>query len=179
MTAGLDHDTEMEGKAVSRSGDPLAAMYVLAAVAMGIAFIVIFVLIFIPTDWFEEEPAEVWVPGSGPGWSPPAGIRALSEPPGVREVAPGRYVAVIQAFNWEFLPNEVRVPAGSEVTFRARSSQDYHGIAIIGTPIVVSLGQNQVREVSHTFEQPGEYFFVCSEYCGGGHVNMLGRIVVE
>lgn len=155
-------------------------MYVLAALALGIAAIVIVAMIFVPTDLFEEEPTDgVFVPGTGPTWTPPTALAALSEPPGLREVAPGEYVAVVQAFNWEFIPKEIRVPAGSEVTFRARSSQDYHGFAIIDTPIIMSLGQNEVRERTHTFETPGEYTIVCSEYCGGGHVAMMGRVIVE
>lgn len=164
----------------TRSGDPLAAMYVLAALALGIAAIVVVAMIFIPTDLFQDAPTDgVFVPGAGPTWTAPAALAALSEPPGLRQVAPGRYVAVVQAFNWEFVPKEIRVPAGSEVTFRARSSQDYHGFAIIETPIIMSLAQNEVRERTHTFETPGEYLIVCSEYCGGGHVAMMGRVIVE
>ena len=37
--------------------------------------------------------------------------------PGLRQIAPGKYEVVLVAMTWAFRPNEVRVPAGSEVTF--------------------------------------------------------------
>ena len=67
---------------------------------------------------------------------------------------------------------------GSEIRFSARSGQDYHGFAVIGTDIVVPLLHNEVTEVSHVFDEPGEYLWVCSEYCGAGHANMNGKIIV-
>jgi cytochrome c oxidase subunit 2 len=86
---------------------------------------------------------------------------------------------VLISYNWSFRPREIRIPAGSEVTFRLRSDEDYHGIAIIGTPIVMSFEQNEIKEVTHIFEEPGEYPFVCTEYCGAGHASMAGMVIVE
>jgi heme/copper-type cytochrome/quinol oxidase subunit 2 len=164
----------------ARGGDPLGAMYIVAAVGMGVAALVVVVLMFLPSDLFDgRDDADVWVPGSIPAWAPPSIASGVSEPVGVREIAPGRYRVVMEAVNWSFRPNEIRLPAGAEVTFRAQSLEDYHGIAIIDTPIVFSLEQNEAKEATHVFEEPGEYLIVCSEYCGSGHISMLARVLVE
>jgi len=99
--------------------------------------------------------------------------------PGVREVAPGRYEAVLLAFNTGFVPTEVRVPAGAEVTFRLIAQDDPHGFHVEGTEIRVDLLPGTVREVTHTFEEAGDYPFLCDVYCGGGHDFMRGRVIVE
>lgn len=161
-------------------GDALGAMYVVAAAVMGLGFLIVVVLIFVPSDWREmfEEPSDVYVPGSTEVFSaPPPG--PLEEPPGVTRIAPGQYRVVLVAYNWEFEPKEIRVPAGSEAHFVMRSGQDYHGFALIGTPITVPLVANAVTEATHVFDEPGEYLWVCSEYCGAGHATMQGKVIVE
>jgi cytochrome c oxidase subunit II len=160
----------------SGGGDPLAAMYIVAALLMGLAAVVVVVLMFVPADAFDGRNAsDVWVPGS----TPPMVAANQFDAPGLTEVAPGRWLAVMEAYNWGFTPNEIRIPRGAELTIRARSRQDFHGIAVIGTPISISLEQNVARDVVHTFDTPGEYMFVCAEYCGSGHVGMMGTITVE
>lgn len=99
--------------------------------------------------------------------------------PGVREVAPGRYEAVVIGFAWAFEPNEIRVPAGAEVTFIATSSDVVHGFHIDGTRVNVMLLPGQVTELTYTFDEPGEHLLVCHEYCGAGHHLMYGRVIVE
>jgi heme/copper-type cytochrome/quinol oxidase subunit 2 len=156
-------------------------MYVLAAIALLAGGLLVAALMFVPSDWRElfASDADAYVPGSGPAFEPLGQVSELTEPAGLRELEPGRYLAVIKAYNWAFDPNEIRVPVGSEVTFRAHSVDDYHGMALIGTDVLISLGQSQVSEASHVFNERGEYLWVCAEYCGAGHVNMMGTVIVE
>jgi heme/copper-type cytochrome/quinol oxidase subunit 2 len=154
-------------------------MYALSALVMGIAATVVTMLIFLPSDWASSrDRSEAWTPGSMPAWTPLGDI-ALREPVGVTQVGPAQYLVVMEAHNWIFDPDVVRVPVGAEVTFRVRSMEDYHGIAIVGTPVVLSFEHNEVKEATHTFDQPGEYLIVCSEYCGAGHTAMNGMVYVE
>jgi cytochrome c oxidase subunit 2 len=30
-----------------------------------------------------------------------------------------------------------------------------------------------------TFDKPGEYLFICHEYCGLAHQTMAGKVIVE
>jgi heme/copper-type cytochrome/quinol oxidase subunit 2 len=163
------------------TGNPLGAMYLLAAVLMFVATLVIVVMMFVPAGGRNRiDPDEAYVPGSLPGFQPlnRAG-EIVAAAPGTREIAPGRYLVTMSAYNWEFHPREIRVPVGSEVTFRATSMEDYHGIAIIGTDVILSLTQQEPAEATYTFTERGEYLFVCSEYCGAGHAAMQGYVIVE
>ena len=110
----------------------------------------------------------------------PTTVRAGGFPqPHVEEVAPGKYQAYIigQAFTW--LPSEMHFKVGDEVTFFVTSPDVQHGFYIHGTNINVQVIPGEVAKVKTTFKRPGEYLVICNEYCGIGHQNMIGRIVVE
>jgi cytochrome c oxidase subunit 2 len=36
-----------------------------------------------------------------------------------------------------------------------------------------------VTRATTTFNRPGTYQMVCHEYCGPGHHNMIGQVIVE
>lgn len=99
--------------------------------------------------------------------------------PGVVEVAPGRYRATIVAQVWFFTPNEIRVPAGSQVEFWITSRDVIHGMHIEGTNVNLMIIPGRIARQRATFTEPGEYRFVCHEYCGIGHQTMFGRVIVE
>ena len=99
--------------------------------------------------------------------------------PGLRELSPGKYEAYILAQIWSFTPNEIRVPAGSTVTFYITSKDVQHGFLIQGTNINVMVLPGYVSKLTYRFDKPGTYTFVCTEFCGLGHQSMFGRIIVE
>lgn len=110
---------------------------------------------------------------------------ALNEPgspfaePGLRELAPGKYEAYFRGQIWAFVPNEIRVPAGSEVTFFVTSQDVMHGFKITETNVNVMVLPGQVSTLKHIFEEPGEYQIICHEYCGQLHHTMYATIIVE
>jgi cytochrome c oxidase subunit 2 len=99
--------------------------------------------------------------------------------PGVREIAPGKYEVVMIGQAWSFTPNEVRIPAGAEVTFKATSADIIHGFGIEGTRVNMMLVPGQVSEMTYRFREPGEHLLICHEYCGLGHHMMSGKVIVE
>ena len=99
--------------------------------------------------------------------------------PGVVEVGPGRYEVRMVAQVWTFAPNEIRVPAGSTVTFVATSRDVVHGLFIPHANINMMLLPGQVGRVTAHFNKPGEYLLVCHEYCGIAHHTMSGKVIVE
>ncbi len=99
--------------------------------------------------------------------------------PGVFPEAPGRYRAVLLARAWAFQPAEVRVPAGSIVTFVITSQDVIHGFMVEGTDVNAMVIPGQVTTVTAHFPRPGTYRFLCHEYCGVGHHAMFGQVVVE
>lgn len=111
----------------------------------------------------------------------PQSVRQL--PPfdstGLHQVAPDRYEVVMIGQAWAFVPSEVRIPVGAEVTFLATSTDVIHGLHIEGTRINMMLIPGQIARNSYTFDEPGEHLIICHEYCGAGHHFMFGRLIVE
>jgi len=99
--------------------------------------------------------------------------------PGVREVSPGRYEVVIVAYAWQFVPDEIEIPAGAEVTFMGTSADVIHGFFIPGTRINTMLIPGEVSEFTYRFAKPGKYLLLCHEYCGQLHHTMHADVVVK
>lgn len=101
--------------------------------------------------------------------------------PGLREIAPGKYDAYILAHavpQWEYLPKELTVPVGSTVSFYVTSPDVQHGFKIQDTNVNFQVIPGQVSKLTVTFDKPGTYNFICTEYCGSGHAVMYGAIIV-
>jgi cytochrome c oxidase subunit 2 len=98
---------------------------------------------------------------------------------GVRQTGPNQYEAVIVAQAWAFLPSEIRVPAGAEVTFTATTIDIIHGLNVEGTRLNMMLIPGQISRNTYRFREPGEHLIICHEYCGLGHHTMAGRVIVE
>jgi cytochrome c oxidase subunit 2 len=106
-------------------------------------------------------------------------VTAPFDQPGVVEVAPGRYEARIVAGIWFFTPSEIRVPAGSEVTFVVTSRDVIHGLLLPHADVNTMLLPGQIARVTARFPRAGTYPFLCHEYCGIAHHTMAGKVIVE
>jgi cytochrome c oxidase subunit 2 len=110
-------------------------------------------------------------------------VAAVSETPpfdapGVYETGPGRYDAVMIARAWQFEPATITVPQGAEVTFVVTSEDVIHGFHVWDTTVNAMVIPGQITRVTGTFDDPGEFEFVCHEFCGTGHHVMWGKVVV-
>jgi cytochrome c oxidase subunit 2 len=144
----------------------LIVIFAIAIAISGIAY-----GIQVPAPYEQVNPNTVSTPGNSPFGAP------VDER--VRELAPGKYEAYILAQTWVFQPNEIRIPAGSELTLYVTSKDVQHGFLVQRTNINMMVIPGQVSQVTMTFDDPGEYNFVCHEYCGVGHQTMYGRLIVE
>lgn len=99
--------------------------------------------------------------------------------PGVRQTGPNSYEIVMIGQVWSFIPGEVRVPAGADVTITATSVDVLHGLHVDGTTINMMLIPGQISQKSYRFEERGPHAIICHEYCGVGHHTMYGMIHVE
>jgi cytochrome c oxidase subunit 2 len=106
-------------------------------------------------------------------------VRGEFATPGVQEAADGTLTVVMRAEFYVFRPEIVRVPAGRRVRFRITTPDVLHGFQIVGTNVNLTVAPGYVSEATATFTAPGEYLVVCNEYCGLGHHNMQGKIIVE
>lgn len=99
--------------------------------------------------------------------------------PGLRETGPGSYEAVIVARAWQFEPREIRVPAGSEVSFTVTSADVIHGLSLEGTRVNMMVLPGQIARATYRFERPGRHLMLCHEFCGVNHHTMFGEVIVE
>ncbi len=99
--------------------------------------------------------------------------------PGVHEVGAGEYEVVVLGRAWGFEPSEIRIPAGSRVTFISTATDVIHGFHVEGTRMNAMLIPGQITRLTYEFDEPGEHLIICHEYCGIGHHLMYGRLIVE
>ena len=157
--------------------DPKERTYIVVTVALVLIFATAVMVsafgygIQVPVPYAEVNPNEVATPGMSP-WGEPVNER-------VHELAPNKYEAYILAQTWSFLPNRITIPKGSTITFYVTSKDVQHGFIIAETNINMMIIPGQVSTLTATFDEAGEYHFVCNEYCGVGHHGMFGTILVE
>ncbi|MEL6269703.1 MAG: cytochrome c oxidase subunit II [Chloroflexota bacterium] len=99
--------------------------------------------------------------------------------PGLRHMGGNRYEAVVLAQTWFFQPNVMTVPEGAEVTFYVTSRDVIHGFLIEHHNVNFEVIPGHIAEARTTFNEPGEYKMICSQYCGRAHQNMFASIIVE
>ena len=96
------------------------------------------------------------------------------------EVPTPRLVTVeMTAKRFAFLPEQVEVAEGDEVTINVRSADGTHGIEIEKLKVKKAIPRGgEVVTLSFTAPAPGRYLIKCSEYCGRGHDDMKSVLVV-
>jgi cytochrome c oxidase subunit 2 len=99
--------------------------------------------------------------------------------PGLREIGPGKYEAVMLAQQWIFFPRRLEIPVGSEVTFKLTSADVIHGFFIPGTLINMMVIPGYISVETYRFAHPGNYRILCHEYCGREHQAMSAEVVVK
>jgi cytochrome c oxidase subunit 2 len=98
--------------------------------------------------------------------------------PGLREIGEGRYEAYVLSQVWSFNPNRMVVPVGAEVDIYVASADLQHGFKITDTNVNMQIVPGQVSKLTYTFDEVGEFPYICTEYCGTGHAAMYGTVEV-
>jgi cytochrome c oxidase subunit II len=88
----------------------------------------------------------------------------------------------VDARQFAFILDKSTVRAGERVKFHLRSADVNHGFAVFNSKNEF-LFQSQVmpgktQDYVYTFKKPGTYRIVCFEYCGPGHDQMAGQLIV-
>jgi cytochrome c oxidase subunit II len=82
------------------------------------------------------------------------------------------------AEQYMFVPQCVKVPAGTPVRFRLTSADVVHGFFVGETNTNAMVVPGFITDVRAKFAQPGEYKMPCDEFCGYGHHAMAARVLV-
>ena len=84
---------------------------------------------------------------------------------------------VAKRFSWE--PAEIQVTVGERVRLVLRTADGLHGIELKKFKISKEIPRgNKPVTVEFTADEAGRFPFLCSEYCGDGHDDMKGVLVV-
>lgn len=90
----------------------------------------------------------------------------------------GREVS-IAASKFEFTPDTVKAKVGEQLTFVLTSLDRIHGFKMPALGIRTDIVPDQETRVTVTLTKPGTFVFFCDIFCGDGHEEMAGTLVVE
>ena len=89
-------------------------------------------------------------------------------------------VIKIKAKKFEYSPNEIRIKKGVPVILEFTSLDRVHGFTVPGLGgIRATIEPGKVTRVRIVAPKTGTYEFHCDIFCGDGHEDMNGTIVVE
>jgi cytochrome c oxidase subunit 2 len=110
---------------------------------------------------------------------------------GVKREADGTVIARVVMARFMVHPQEIRLPAGTEIILRAASADVLHGLHVAGTNIGTQVVPGYVAQVRTriNFDAVAKVGIAnadgsvtvpifCNEYCGLGHQSMWGRVTV-
>ncbi|MDN2671873.1 cupredoxin domain-containing protein [Janthinobacterium sp. SUN026] len=97
---------------------------------------------------------------------------------GVKKVALKERIIAIQAKKFVYTPNEITLKKDEPVVLAFTAIDFIHGFFIPDMRIRADLLPGQVTEVRLTPGKAGEYAFLCDNFCGSGHEEMNGKIIV-
>ncbi len=91
--------------------------------------------------------------------------------------SPAREIHVT-ARKFEFQPKTITVRKGEAVRLVITSEDVDHGFALQGYHIEEKIKAKQTKVIEFTADREGKFAFACSVYCGDGHDEMTGELIV-
>ena len=85
----------------------------------------------------------------------------------------------IGARKFEFHPNMVTVKAGQPVVLVLTSEDRIHGFKMPDLGVRTDIVPGQETRLTLLPDKPGSFTFFCDVFCGGGHEDMDGTLIVE
>jgi cytochrome c oxidase subunit 2 len=85
----------------------------------------------------------------------------------------------IQASKFQFAPDTVKVKLGQPITFVLTSIDRIHGFKMPEFGVRTDIVPDQETRVTITPDKAGSFAFFCDVFCGDGHEDMGGTLMVE
>ena len=100
---------------------------------------------------------------------------------GRRALAQGAEPQVVKvvAKRFDYTPREFRVKAGRPIVLEFTSVDFVHGFNMPDMNVRADLPPGKVTRVNLPASKAGTYDFLCDNFCGDGHEEMHGRMIVE
>ena len=91
---------------------------------------------------------------------------------GVREIP-------VRAFRYGFKPDPIVVNAGEKIRIFAQSDDVTHGFAIAEYKSDKIITRTETKVIEFVADKTGIFVIRCSVYCGPGHGQMTGNLIVR
>jgi len=91
---------------------------------------------------------------------------------------PAERVIHITAKRFDFSPDSITLKKGEPVVFELSSADREHGFNLRAFGIRTNVSPGKVTRVRLTPDKTGKFTFSCDVFCGDGHEEMTGTVVV-
>lgn len=119
------------------------------------------------------------VPALSSGGAPPTSPGYKGAPAAPKELPQKPQEIRVLAKQYEFIPNRIAVKLNVPVRLIITSADVYHGFAIDDFKIDATIEKGKETIITFTPKKTGTYVFYCSIFCGVGHRDMRGLLIVE
>jgi cytochrome c oxidase subunit 2 len=85
----------------------------------------------------------------------------------------------IMAEKFDYTPDTIKVKVGQPVTFVLTSIDRVHGFKMPDFGVRTDIVPGLETRVTITPTKPGTFAFFCDVFCGNGHEDMSGTLIVE
>ena len=96
----------------------------------------------------------------------------------IAKTAMHRRVVQVTAQRFHYTPEEITLKKGEPVVIEFTSLDFTHGFKVPDLGIRADLPPGKITKVRLTPKKAGTFIFLCDNFCGTGHEDMNGRIVV-
>jgi cytochrome c oxidase subunit 2 len=107
-----------------------------------------------------------------------AGTLALASLAALAAAKPKARVIKVVARKFEFVPGEIHVRRGEAVELRFSAPEVPMGFSLPDFKLRADIVPGQVAKVAFTPDQAGTFTFLCDIFCGKGHEEMSGTLIV-
>ena len=87
-------------------------------------------------------------------------------------------VIKLTAKKFEYSPSEITVKKGEPVVIEVSSEDVKHGFTLPDFGVRTDIKPGSVNRISFTPDKAGHFAFACDVFCGGGHEDMSGTLIV-
>ena len=92
---------------------------------------------------------------------------------------PKERVIKIIAKKFEFVPNEIRVKHGETVVLQFTAPEVPMGFSLPDFAVRADIMPGKVTTLRLTPDKTGSFDFLCDVFCGSGHEDMNGKLIVS
>ncbi len=105
--------------------------------------------------------------------------QGTASPPPAPAAGPQAKEFTVLASQWQFSPSTITVNKGDTVKITLVNKDVSHGISIPDFGFDLKAGAGQTASGQFTADKAGTFQFRCNVFCGDGHRDMVGTLIVQ